>query len=232
MDNLKKKFFLIIKQDYFAIHVISENFEILGNEEMFYEYKNFNDKLDNFKKFLDENIFKIEKKFSLYIEDIFLIIDDKSFINIDVSIIKDFKNDYDKINENLSDLSNIKESVLKSNNDFQLTHMIINKIIFDKKNHLILPRKSDQKNLFLEIRLICLKTQTLINFKKLLSNYQISIKKIFNYEYVNSFKIDGLSQISLVAIELMNGHNEYEVNFKKKYQKNRGFFEKFFNLFS
>ncbi len=232
MDDSKKKFFLIIKQNYFAFQVISEDLDILLNEEISYDYKNLEDKLISLKKFLNENIFKIEKKLGLYIEDIFLIIDDKNFISIDVTLIKDLKNLPNKIDDNLSELSNIKESVLKSNNEFQLTHMIINRFIINKKGFSVLPDSISQKNLFLEIRFICIKIKMYLNFIKILSEYQISIKKILNYEYVNSFKIDGANHISLVANELIKGHNKNEINFKVKHPKTKGFFEKFFNLFS
>ena len=39
----------------------------------------------------------------------------------------------------------IKESVLKSNDDFQLVHMIINKFIIDKKDYSELPDQIDEK---------------------------------------------------------------------------------------
>ena len=173
-----------------------------------------------------------EKKFNLYIEEIYLIIDDKSFINVDISLIKDFKFLSTKIENISNDLSNIKESILKSNIDFELVHMIINKFIMDKKDYSVLPEQANQKNVFLELRLICLKTKTLINFKKILSRYQISIKKILNYEYVDSFKLDRSDNISLVAIKLINGLNQNEINLQKQNLKNRGFFEKFFQFFS
>ena len=134
-------------------------------------------------------------------------------------------------NNILGDLSMIKESVLKSNEDFQLVHMIINKFIVDKKNFLELPEQIDQKSFFLEIKLICLKKRRLIKLKKILSEYQISINKIFNYEYVNSFKKSEVDHISLLANKLLGGLNKNEINLKEKYSKNIGFFEKFFNFF-
>ena len=91
MDNKKKKFFLIIKQNHFALNVLSEDNEILFNEEILYDDLNFGNINDDIKKFLDKNIFKIEKKFQPYIEEIYLIFNDKSFVNIDISLIKDFK---------------------------------------------------------------------------------------------------------------------------------------------
>ena len=64
-------------------------------------------------------------------------------------------------------MSIIKESILKSNNDFQLIHMMINKFIIDKKNYLSITTPKNKKNLFLEIKLICLRTERLIHLKKL-----------------------------------------------------------------
>ena len=229
MDDLEKKFFLIIKPNYFALNVISENSEILFNEEFF--FNNLGDYSISLTKFLDDKIFKVEKEFNFYIKDIHLIIEDKNFINFNLSLIKDFKDLFNNTNDNLSEISNIKESILKSNSDFQLVHMMINKFIIDGKEFLELPYQNDKKNLFLEIKLICLKIERLVNLKKTLSKYQINIKKIFNYRYVKSFKIDDLEHISLVANELDKGLNKNEINVVEKNSKNIGFFEKFFKFF-
>ena len=88
-----------------------------------------------------------------------------------------------------------------------------------------------RKIFFLELRFICFRTQTFLNLEKILSNYQIVVKKVLNYEYVDSFKTVETDHISLVANKLINGFNKNEVNFKKKHPKNRGFFEKFFKFF-
>tara|TARA_B100001093_G_C26540231_1_gene889890 strand:- start:141 stop:839 length:699 start_codon:yes stop_codon:yes gene_type:complete len=232
MDDQKKFFFLIIRPNHFVLNAINENCELLHKEEYFFNEEDYKDNIDTLKKFLDENIFKIEKKFNLYIQDIYLIIDDNNFINIDITLIKDFKNLFTKIDNNFIDLSNIKNSVLKSNIDFQLVHMIINRFIINKKDYLVIPDQIDKKNLFLEIRFICLRTKAFLNLEKIFLKYQISIKKVLSYEYVNSFKTDKTDYISIVANKLINGLNKNEVNFRKKYPKNIGFFERFFNFFS
>lgn len=232
MDDSKKKFFFIIHPKYYALHIIHDDNEILYEKKLFHDGLDFESNLINLKKFLDDNIFKIEKKFSLYVNDIYLIIDDKDLINIDVSLIKDFEylsSDFKYIQ---SDLQNIKESVLKSNFEFELVHMVINKFITEKNEYFELPDSIDQKNLFLEIRLICLKKGRLFNFKQMFSNYEISIKKILNYEYIDSFKTDQLVNTSLIASRLINGMNKNEINFTKRRPKNIGFFEKFFKFFS
>ena len=134
MDDQKIIFFLVIRPNHFVLHAINEKFELLQNEESFFNDQDIKNNLDALKKFLDKNIFEIEKKFSLYIEDIYLIIDDENFISIDISLIKDFKNLSTIIDNNLIDLSNIKNNVLKSNIDFQLAHMTINRFIVNKKD--------------------------------------------------------------------------------------------------
>lgn len=232
MDDLKKKFFLIIKNNHFSIQVISEDDKSLFNEKFTYENINFENSLNILKKFLDKTIFKIEKKFNIHIKDIYLIIDDENFINIDVSLTKDYKYEPNIMSNISNDLSIIKESVLKSNIDFQLTHMIINKYIINNKDYFQLPDQVNMNNFFLEVRLICLKKNILINYKKILSFYQISIKKVLEYNYVNTFKIDGVHQISSIANQLINGFNKNEVNFVRKNLRKTGFFEKFFRVFS
>ena len=105
-------------------------------------------------------------------------------------------------------------------------------LFINKKDYLIIPDQIDKKNLFIEIRFICLRTKTFLNLEKLLLKYQISIKKVLSYEYVNSFKTDETDYISIVANKLINGLNKNEINLRKKYPKNIGFFEKFFKFFS
>ncbi len=232
MDDIKKNFFLIIKHNFIALQAISENYEILINEEIFFNNSNFESEENSIKKFLNEHIFKIEKKFNLYIEEIYLIIEHKKFLTVDVSLIKDFKYLSNKFDNISSDLSNIKENILKTNIDYELVHMMIKKFIIDNKDYSMLPDLKKQKSLFLEINLICFEKKAVVDYKKILSEYQISIKKIFNYEYVNSFKIDGADKISVLANKLINGLNKNEINLTEKFTKNIGFFEKFFKFFS
>lgn len=232
MDDTKKKFFFIIHSKYYALNIIHDDNKILYEKKFFHDGLDSENNLINLKKFLDNNIFNIEKKFSLYVRDIYLIIDDKDLINIDVSIIKDFEYLSSNFKYIQSDLQNIKDSVLKSNYGFELVHMVISKFIIDQNEYFELPKDINQKNLFLEIRLICVKKEVLSNFKKILSNYEISIQKILNYKYIDSFKTDQMVNTSLIASKLINGLNKNEINFIKRRPKNAGFFEKFFKFFS
>ena len=233
MADNKKKFFLIIKRNYLVLQGIDENYQTFFKEEFFNENilkNNFN----ILKIFLDENIFKIEKKYNLYVKDINLIIEHENFITINLSLIKNFQNLLIQKDILKNDLSNIKYSVLKSNADYQLAHMIINKYIVDGNEFLILPKQSNQKNIFIEIKFICLEKNIINNFQTILSKYQISVQNVSSYEYVKSFNTDQDKKdcISVSADKLIQGYNSNEINFTKKYPRNSGLFEKFFRIFS
>lgn len=232
MDDTKKKFFFIIHSKYYALNIIYDDNKILYEKKLFHNGLDSENNFVNLKKFLDDNIFDIEKKFSLYVNDIYLIIDDKDLINIDVSLIKDFEYLSSNFRYIQGDLQNIKDSVLKSNYGFELVHMVISKFIIDQNEYFELPNDINKKNFFLEIRLICLKKKVISNFKKILLNYEISIQKILNYKYIDSFKTDQMVNTSLIASKLINGLNKNEINFIKRRPKNTGFFEKFFKFFS
>ena len=225
-------FFLLIRPKYFAIYAINKDYQILFKDDLSHYDKTFESYSFSIKKFLNKNIFKLEKKFNLYIEDINLIIDHKNFIKIDLSLTKNFKDLSKQINISLNDLSNIKESILKNNTDFELIHMIINKYIIDKKVSVIKLVDNFQKDIFLEIGMICLKKDTINGFREILSSYQISIRNIFYFDYVNSFKNVENENISVLAYKLYNGLNSNEIIFRKKTPKKIGFFEKFFRFFN
>ncbi len=225
-------FFLLIKPKHFVLHAFNESHQRVFEEEFSLKGKIFDNNLDILDNFLYENIFKIEKKFNVYLKDINLIVDHANFIKIDLSLIKNFSNFPKQTDIFLNDVSNIKDSVLKTNNNYQLIHMIINKFIDDKKNYPLLSDDNEKKNILLEVGLICLQKNIIKQLKEILSKYQISIKNILNYEYVYSFKMKEKDCLFKVADQLINGLNINEIKFVQKDIKNKGFFEKFFNFFS
>ena len=233
MDNLKKRnFFLLIRSQQLVFSALNENNEILFNKKILLDDLNLEESFEVLVKFLENNIFELEKKFDYYIKDINLVIDSKEFISIDVSSIYNFDNIENKIEGSLSNLSNIKENVLKSMNDYDLIHMIINKFIIDKKEYSTIPADSSYNNVFLEISFICLKKNITQKLQKILSKYEIYIKNISYFSYVNLFKKHDTDDIFVLADKLINGYNPKEVSFIQKPPENVGFFEKFFKLFN
>ena len=65
-----------------------------------------------------------------------------------------------------------------------------------------------------------------------LEKYQIKIDRFFDKNYLKNFsEIDSLD-LSIVAFNLQSGQNHNEINLVPKNTKTKGFFEKFFQLFS
>lgn len=233
MDNLKKiKFFLLIRSQQLVLSALKENNEILFNRKLLLDNLDLEESFGELEKFLEDNIFELEKKFDYYIKDINLVIDSKEFITIDVSTIYNFSNLENKIDGSLSNLTNIRDNVLKNMNDYNLIHMIINKFIIDKKEYSTIPNDNSYNNIFLEISFICLKKEISQKLQKIFSKYEIYIKNISYFSYVNLFKKCDTDEIFALTNKLINGYNPKEVSFIKKPQENVGFFEKFFKLFN
>ena len=79
---------------------------------------------------------------------------------------------------------------------------------------------------------ICLSEKLINEIEKIFKNYQISINYIQHSDYVKSFLKSGNDDIFLMSMKLINGYNVNEVLIVPKISKNKGFFERFFNLFS
>ena len=77
---------------------------------------------------------------------------------------------------------------------------------------------------------MCLLTVQIL--EKLQEKYQIKIDRLFEKKYIkNLFEGENLD-LSLIAHKIQSGYNQNEISLVPKSLKNRGFFEKFFQLFS
>ena len=109
-------------------------------------------------------------------------------------------------------------------------------IIVEKKNNFLLNNVNNSNDyLFLEVNFISIPNNFTFNFDKLLENYQIKIKRYMSGSYIKSF-FDKESKESIelfvTANKLNEGLNKNEVQLVSKSKENKGFFEKFFQLFS
>ena len=68
--------------------------------------------------------------------------------------------------------------------------------------------------------------------ENLLEKYQIKINKYLDKEYISSFFEDETIKFPVMVCKILNGSNLNEVQLIPKISKNRGIFEKFFQLFS
>lgn len=232
MNNRNKnKFFILISPKKITLAVLNENNEIIFDKNLFADEKTYFIDFDDLKKFLDQNIIFLEKKFSQYIEDINLLIDHNDFVTVDVSSIYNFEGKLNQFSNSSNYLVLINDYVIKNTSNHNLIHMIINKFIIDGKEYLSIPDNSDFKNIFFEIKFIFLKTSTIQQLKKIFAKYEISIKNISYYNYVKDFKINYSDNLFGLTNKLLNGLNPKEISFKKRSYQKQSFFEKFFNFF-
>ena len=230
IENSDFETFLYISKSKYQIFVYDKNnLKNLYSEEIGYSDEI---ELNTLSKFLDDNIYKIEKKIKNFIRNIILIIEDDKILEIGISLKK--KN-YEK-SENQKQLENslveVKDIFKENYQDLLIMHMVI----VEKENNFLLNNANNNDDyLFLEVNFISIPNKFTFYFDKLLENHQINIKRYMSGDYIKSFfDIESKESMELFAManKLNDGLNKNEVQLISKNQENRGFFEKFFQLFS
>ena len=230
IENSDFETFLYISKSKYQIFVYDkDNLKNLYSEEIGYSDEI---ELNTLSKFLDDNIYKIEKKIKNFIRSIILIIEDDKILEKGNSLKK--KN-YEK-SENQKQLENslveVKDIFKENYQDLLIMHMVI----VEKVNNFLLNNANNNDDyLFLEVNFISIPNKFTFYFDKLLENHQINIKRYMSGDYIKSFfDIESTESIELfvMANKLNDGLNKNEVKLISKSKENRGFFEKFFQLFS
>tara|TARA_Y100000389_G_C17404768_1_gene487429 strand:- start:634 stop:1329 length:696 start_codon:yes stop_codon:yes gene_type:complete len=222
--------FLYISKNEYQIFVYDKvNFKSLYNKRL---KINLGVNLDDLIKFLDDNIYKIEKIVGNFIRNIILIIEDDKILSTNISLKK---NNYDNyLNKKFlkNNLTEVKDIFKENYQDQVIMHMIIVNDN-DSKNNFLLDDLDDNDNyLYLEVNFITIANNLTLIFDKILENYQIKVQKYMSGSYIKSFLNDNETELSVMAKKLNDGFNRNEVKFVSKNIENKGFFEKFFQLFS
>ena len=110
--------------------------------------------------------------------------------------------------------------------------MIIDNYLVDDQNYSKKPEDLNCNNFSLDIRFICLPEKIIQDLKIILKKYQITLNRIVNASYVNQLSLEQNQNMFEMSSKILNGFNQNEILFKDKIDKNKGFFEKFFNIFS
>ena len=229
IEDLDFETFLYISNNKYQIFVYDKiNYKNLYNKEI----KIGNEiELNNLSKFLDENIYKIEKKINTFIKNIILIIEDDKILDVAISVKK-------KKNENQILQKYLENSLVEVKNIFRenyqnqiIMHMIVVNDDENEKNFLLNNDNNDDY-LFLEVNFISIANNFTFYFDKLLESHQIKISRYMSCKYIKSYISEDSMELSMMANKLNNGFNKNEVQLISKNVENIGFFEKFFQLFS
>ena len=230
IENSDFETFLYISKSKYQIFVYDKNnLKKLYSEEIEYIDEI---ELNTLSKFLDNNIYKIEKIIKDFIRNIILIIEDEKVLDIGISLKKKYyeKNIDQKLLEN--SLVEVKDIFKENYQDLIIMHMII----IEKQNSFLLNNTNNKNDyLFLEVNFISISNNFTFNFDKLLENHQIKIKRYMSGDYIKSFfdkESKEMMELFVIANKLNDGLNINEVQLIPKGKENKGFFEKFFQLFS
>jgi hypothetical protein len=227
IENSDFETFLYISKNKYQIFVYDKN----NLKNLFHEEIENDDEieLNILSKFIDDNIYKIEKMIKNFIKNIILIIEDDKVLNIGISLKKKIygKNiDQKQLEKNLVE---VKDIFKENYQDLIILHMII----VEKENNFSLNNANNNDDYqFLEVNFISIPNSFTFYFDKLLENYQIKIERYMSGNYIKSYFDEDEIELSIMANKLKNGLNKNEVQLVSKSIENRGFFEKFFQLFS
>ena len=229
IEDLDFETFLYISNNKYQIFVYDKiNYKNLYNQEI----KIGNEiELNNLPKFLDENIYKIEKKINTFIKNIILIIEDDKILDVAISVKKKKyeKRILQKYLEN--SLVEVKNIFRENYQNQIIMHMIVVNDDENEKNFLLNNNNNDDY-LFLEVNFISIANNFTFYFDKLLESHQIKISRYMSYKYIKKYISEDSMELSMMANKLNNGFNKNEVQLISKNVENIGFFEKFFQLFS
>ena len=218
IENSDFETFLYISKNKYQIFVYDKNnLKNLYDEEI----KSDNEiELNLLSKFLDDNVYKIEKMIKNFIRNIILIIEDDKVLDIGISLKKknyEKKLDQKQLEKSLVEIKNIFR---ENYQDEIIMHMIV---VYNKKN---------DDYLFLEVNFISISNNFTFYFNKVLESHQIKISRYMSCKYIKSYISEDSTELFTMANKLNNGFNKNEVQLISKNVKNIGFFEKFFQLFS
>ena len=232
-DELSFQAYLSISKKKYEISLLDkDNLKNIYKEEIYIE--NDADVIDYnlLSKFLDQNIFKIEKLIGNFLKTIVLLIDNKQILNFSIGIKK--RNDGEKINKDYleSSLAELKDLFKENYQNNKIMHFIINKYLIDGVHYTSFDREIDAKDICIEVNFISAPNILINEISNVLEKYQIKIDRLFEKRYIKNLFEGELVDESIIAFKVQNGYNQNEIILIPKSTKKIGFFEKFFQLFS
>lgn len=233
IEDLDFETYLYISKDKFQIFVLNKKkLKNLYSQELKIDHQfDFKD-LNILLNFLDKNIYKIEKLIGNFIKNIILIVENEKNLKVNMGVKKKNYETSLKQKSFSSNLTELKDLFKKNYQDQTIMHMCIINYIIDGKRYSSFDTKLINDYFCIEVSFIAIDNKLVFAFDNVLEKYQIKIKQYMCGNYINNFIGDTGDEISIIANKLRNGLNINEITIVPKHKKNKGFFEKFFQLFS
>ena len=225
--------YLVISKKKFGIYLLDKiNLKNIYEQELYFE--NSTDQIDYnlLSQFLDKNIFKIEKLRRNFLKSIFLIIENNKILDFSIGIKK--KNYSKKINRQFleSSLTELKHLFKENYKNNKILHFYVDRYLIDGANHSLFDKEIDGDHICVEANFISIPTLLTKEISEVLEKYQIKIDRFFDKKYIQNFFQEQTFDLSVCAFKMKSGQNQNEILLISKTVKKKGFFEKFFQLFS
>ncbi len=231
-DELSFEAYLGLFQNKFQIYLLDKkNLKNIYKEEVYLE--NGSDLIDYnlLHSFLDKNIFKIEKLTGNFLRSIVVVIENDQTLNCSIGIKKNYGEKISKHNLE-SSLLELKDLFKENYQNNKIMHFVVNRCLIDGIDYTSFDKEIDGEDMIIEVNFISISNILIKEISNVLEKYQIKIDRLFEKKYIKNFFKGEHLDLSLIAFKIQSGHNKNEITLVPKSMKKRGFFEKFFQLFS
>ena len=233
IEELSLDAYLSISQKKFEIYLLDKkNLKNIYKKE--FHFENDTDQIDYnlLGDFLDKNIFKIEKLTGNFLKSISLIIENYNILNFSIGIKK--KNYGEKINKQYLEgsLIELKDLFKENYQNNKILHFIINRYLIDDINYTSFDQEINGEFICVEAKFISVPSILIKEISDVLAKYQIKIGSLFEKNYIQNFFEEQSLELTISAHKIKSGQNQNEISLVSKSYKKKGFFEKFFQLFS
>ena len=232
-EGLSLDAYLSISKKKFEIYLLDKkNLKNIYKKE--FNFENDVDQIDYnlLGDFLDQNIFKIEKLTGNFLKSISIIIENYNILNFSIGIKK--KNYDEKINKQYleSSLTELKDLFKENYQNNKIIHFIINRYLIDDVIYTSFDEEVNGDSICVEAKFISIPSILIKEISDLLAKYQIKIDSLFEKNYIQNLFEEQSLELSISAHKIKIGQNQNEISLVSKSYKKKGFFEKFFQLFS
>ena len=233
VEDLDIETYLRVSPNKFGIYLFDTFNKVnLYNQELELEDNPNTINLNILNNFLKDNVFEIEKLLGRFLKNIILIIDTNRIKKFGIGIKK--KNYESIISKQFleNSLIDAKDLFKENYKEQKILHMIILRYFSNDKYHSSFEDILHSDNLCLEIEFRSIPEIYIDQINYVIENYQIKILEHLDGAYINNYFKNENINFSEMVFKIKNGCNLNEVKLVPKSHKNKGLFEKFFQLFS
>ena len=229
--DIKFKAYLSISHSRFELNLFDvKNFKNLYQKNL--KIINSDDAI-NFtalSKFLDENIYIIEKLFGKFINNIDLIIKSKKINSFNLSIKKkNYEKDITKkfLQKLLTDTRDLFQENYQNE---KILHMIVNRYIIDNVSFETINENLKADHISIEVKFITIPDFITFNIENVLKKYHIQPDDYLDETYIENFFEEENLNFYEKTYKIQHGANLNEIDIIPKNTQKISFFEKFFQF--